>query len=328
MKSKPLLATILAGLLSVPAANLMLDPRDTVFRPDVSTSPASDQRTLKMDRVLAADEPFDGLLLGSSRTGLMRADQVAGAIGGLWYNASWFSARPSEVAAFLREARGEGRLPHRVILGLDLYAFLDDGAPRGSGGARMEATGTDPVRRLGEAFDIDIRAIVEVVASRRHDPVRIRIDYRGDGSYTLPADEAERQADPEGFAAGWVPASPPAIRPLRLDEREVAALAAIRDLMRATGGDACFFWHPHRPERAAAFPPDDVTTLTRLVARSVAPIGEMTPQWAADPLHWYDLRHLTRERSADVLAWVTAECGEPLHASEGHSEDRLTAAHR
>ncbi len=112
-------ALIVIAALMPPVLNVVVDPYEVFGSKLVRISSTANERVLKARYLLSRHTAYDALVMGSSVTGVIPAT----ALGDRAYNASFFSATPSDVRLMMQMLHTHGRLPRRIYIGLDPFMF-------------------------------------------------------------------------------------------------------------------------------------------------------------------------------------------------------------
>lgn len=282
-------------------------------------SPPYDYASYKLD-LFARHEgaAYDTLVLGSSRVETFRAEDLAAAGWGRAYNLFVPSSAPEDALALLRHLDATGRLPARVVLGVDHLALVG-GVPPVIPGTAAEAIvdGEDPpplgvLERLRRGFSIEhnLRTVNKLLLD-----VGIQHQFKGssslvDGHYDPPA----KRADLAAYAAHQGATS---FRPHF--EKRPEASAATLDTLRQIAAYAAekgvrldVVVMPYHPAALAAFADAPGLVAARAAFREVAPelcaagggVFDHTEVGAfgGDPSAFIDGHHVTRANTQRILA--------------------------
>jgi hypothetical protein len=292
-----LIAAAVLGLAVAPVLNLAVDPLETFRPPAVSHSPYGNDRLAKIEHLLSAP-PYEGLLLGSSRTGLLDP-AWASETAGRWYNLGLLGAAPSEIADVAAALVAHGKLPRTLVLGLDLFGLAPGGGAPGhlahpvvSGRSRLGWT-------LDQLFAPSISALADAAARAATGRDVVRTDYAGGGAFAMLGAPARHTAARADRVLGAI-----AVDPAQLDA--VRRLAAIAD---AAGATLCVVWHPHEPAVLAGYDRAGIDRLKRAVTEIGAPVVDlMDAPWARDAAAWLDAKHLAPTAARLELDAILAQC--------------------
>jgi len=296
----------IAGFLSAPALNFVFDPTDVLKLPAVSEKPAANLRHIKMAKMLDHDR-FDGLIMGSSRSGLMDVDWFA--LEGEWYNASVLDARPTDVLAMLETLNRNALMPQTVVLGLDTSGLADTPLPS-STLHHPSTTGSSVSGWLiANLFAPNAFEIFSLIAEPDLGAPMIRHHFDVSGHYALPLYDMLIEENEDAYIAGNV------INPVTGDLQytvsadQLTALKTLTELVRDAGTKLCVFWHPHRFEVLASFDPQDISAMQKDVAAAIdVSLDILSTESSSDPSAWYDAKHLRPEQTRRVILLVKEAC--------------------
>lgn len=301
-----LVVVCLLGLAAAPLFHAFADPTGAFTEPRDVAGFAMNSRLVKTRRVLDAD-PFDTLILGSSRAALM--DPTSAPSLGRAYNLAFLSGRPSDYPTLLALLEREGKLPRTILFGLDLSSFQ-----AGTDVSPLEhhpvVTNEGPaswlLRNLFSFPGFGFFGVLAHYVNETGEPMaRWSLDT---GHYRYVRFDSAIAADPDAFFASVILPPEPSI-PVALDHAEVDDLRRLLAIADRNGVAFCTFWHPHRPEDVGRYSPEAVASLRNAVADVVPPaLDSFSVGWAADHRSWYDLRHPVLPRTQEVLLDAAAAC--------------------
>lgn len=289
----------IAGLLSVPVINAAVDPYDVFGHGLVRKSATANERVFKY-RHLVRTEKYETLLMGSSVVGVIDPRSLSDRA----YNASFFSATPADTLKMLQALDAAGRLPPRLVLGLDPFMFTE---PKpGVGQMRL------PPQASGESawafwrdylFAASAGTVLGKLVELREAAPGVAFDDAL-GTYRLARFEVERQRDEQAYVQKRVRAAPIPRTEAWLYE---PSLEDLDDLVRwlddRASVEATYFLAPvHRRMRDALGPglatlKDRTASIVgeRLIDLSEAPISE-------DDRAWYETKHMTPSAATGLAA--------------------------
>jgi hypothetical protein len=304
-----LIAAAVLGLATAPVLNLVVDPLETFRPPGISYSPYGNDRLAKVEHLLSAPR-HEGLLLGSSRTGLLDPGW-ASETAGRWYNLGLLGAAPSEIADIVAALAAQGKLAPTLVLGLDLFGLAPGGGAPGhlahpavSGRSRIGWT-------LDQLFAPSIGALADAASRAATGRDVVRTDYAGGGAFAMLGAPAPQTAAHADRVPGAI-----AVDPAQLDA--VRRLAAMAD---AAGATLCVVWHPHEPAVLAGYDRAGIDRLKRAVTEIGAPVVDlMDAPWARDAAAWRDAKHLTPAAARRELDAILGQCptGGAMPRNEPH----------
>jgi hypothetical protein len=309
-RARALIAAAVLGLASAPVLNLTLDPLETFRPPVVSHSPYGNDRVAKIEHLLRAP-PYEALLLGSSRTGLLDPNWRP-ETAGRWYNLGLLGAAPSEIADVAALLARRGKLTDTLVLGLDLFGFAPGGgAPRHHAHPAVSGRGW-PDWTMDRLFAPSVSALADAAIRAVAGRYAVRVDYAGGGAFALLGAPAPWMAAQSAATPGKVAVDPAQLRALR-------RLAGIADVAGAT---LCLVWHPHSPAVLGGYDRAGIKRLKRAVTDIGAPVVDlMDAPWARDPAAWFDPKHLAPAAARRELDAILARC------PTGDSAPRIAFGH-
>jgi hypothetical protein len=296
-RARALIAAAVLGLAVAPVLNLAVDPLETFRPPAVSHSPYGNDRLAKVEHLLSAP-PYEGLLLGSSRTGLLDP-AWASETAGRWYNLGLLGAAPSEIADVAAALAAHGKLARTLVLGLDLFGL----APGGGAPGHLAHPVVGGRSRLGwtldQIFAPSIGALADAASRAATGRHVVRTDYAGGGAFAMLGAPAPQTAAHADRVAGAI-----AVDPAQFDAvRRLAAMAS------AAGATLCVVWHPHSPAVLDGYDRAEIDRLKHAVAGLGAPVVDlMDALWARDAAAWRDAKHLAPAAARRELEAILAQC--------------------
>ena len=118
-------AVVVVSFLII-SINVLVDPYSVFCFNLLEHSGNANERFLKYERLKENMDEVNGLILGSSRAGLISPDSATDIRGVNYYNASFFGARPKEIHMLLLALeRNYGYSPKEVVVGFDYYPFIE-----------------------------------------------------------------------------------------------------------------------------------------------------------------------------------------------------------
>ena len=312
LRSLPYNACILGVLLTAfaapPIMNLVFDPAGVFNGPRDGLGLLANERHIKFEVLQHRPRP-DGVLLGSSRSGLLPLgpEQVPHAQS--WYNLGFLGGTPRDAELFLSALSERHRLPQRLLLGLDLHGFvLGEAQPVRR---HHPAVSHEPLMRwyLRNLFNFPGSTFVARFLEPSGAEPDLIHNFRTDGSYVVPRFDALIAQDHEAYKNARVRLANLPSRPYRIDPIQLESLRSLRDIATQNGSTICVFWHPHRPVEVNAYPSSDIEAIKAYVS-DIFPdvIDMMSMDFTTNEDLWYDAKHLRSEYGALVTRPLFDSC--------------------
>lgn len=118
------LLAIALFIASSSVVNLVVDPYGVFGSDFVKPGPFMNERYVKLNHLLGLQHAVPTLIVGSSTAGLCDPDDVP-AEAGRTYNLAFLGGTSHEIELTLRALDKNGKLPHQVIMPIDLFQFVE-----------------------------------------------------------------------------------------------------------------------------------------------------------------------------------------------------------
>lgn len=300
--SRRLILASAGGLAVAPAFNLALDPfgvLGTTWWP--RQTPSLNERVWKVSQICQLPQVPKVLLMGSSVTDMLPVAAVQQRLHMGVFNAAVFSGTPASTLAILQVLDQRGRLPSRVIMGLEPLAFHDpdrnDLSTRDHWQSRGERQASYLLPYLfsfsGTEMFSRLMAQTGELADVRWDPAT--------GQCLLDQYEAEISRDPKAFSDKHFSKPLPSLANCKMLDSRFAALAALAEFARARGITLTPFVSPLPYFVRASYGSSFLVAFIERASKALgSPLVDLSSLLDGLPYCWYDFRHY-RPRHADLV---------------------------
>lgn len=293
------IALVGVGLLVLVGMNLLIDPYGVFGRENMADGPSVNERYKKVEQVQNRPNAYQGLILGSSRSGMTNPEWIEDRTGLRFYNLSAFSAKPSDMHLLYEAYTRTSEPPKMVMIGIDAMSFL------------VEEVGVDLSKRHHPVVEgsgwlsywLDYLLAPSVIPSleklKAQDEQNVVFDFER-GTYELSGYERQIKDDHEHYMSkkfeGW------AASEYRdsFEVRELDELLALIEMLKADNVDVRAFIQPmHRQwkERMSSILPR-----VKRALGSIRSLQDLSDVGSDEDELWYEQRHYRSEVAKKVVA--------------------------
>lgn len=193
-------------------------------------------------------EQAQWLLVGSSRMGIWDPRWFDQDNHRTSYNFSKLAARPSDVARLLPALKTAGLVPRHLVLGIDIFPFLEKSSNRGPAHYNPPFISNEPRWRFLSRY-LFLASFTSSALRLKHyiaDSPELVFDF-STGLYRTPGLIKRRAANPAEYDAKEYAPIATHITEQPLSRRELEALDDISRWCRANHVETRVFIHPHHP---------------------------------------------------------------------------------
>lgn len=300
--SRRLILACAGGLAAAPAVNLAFDPFGVLGATWwTRQSPSLNERVWKIEQISRLEQAPQVLLMGSSVTDMLPVAAARQRLNMVVFNAAVFSGTPASTLAILQVLDQRGKLPRKVIMGLEPLAFHDPDRNDLSTRDHWQARGEHQASYLlpylfslsGTEMFSRLMAQTGELADVRWDPAT--------GQCLLDEYEAQISRDPKAFSDKHFSKPLPSMANCKMLDSRFAALASLAQFAHARGITLIAFVSPLpyfvRASYGAAFLVAFIERASKALGSSLLDLSSLLD---GIPYCWYDSRHY-RPRHADLV---------------------------
>lgn len=293
------LSIVGVGLVVLVGMNLLIDPYGVFGRTHLADGPSVNERYKKVERVQNRPNAFEGLILGSSRSGMTNPEWIEDRTGVRFYNLSAFSAKPSDMRLLYEAYTQTSKPPKIVMIGIDAMSFL------------VEEVGVDLAKRHHPAVEgsgrlsywLDYLLAPSLMPSleklKAQQQKNVVFDFER-GTYELSEYERQIQADHASYMSKKFETWGASEYRDTFEVGELEELLALVETMQEDNVDVRAFIQPmHRQWKVR------MSSILPRVKRSLASIRRLQDLSDMDSDQdelWYEQRHYRSEIAQKVVA--------------------------
>lgn len=293
--NKFLLTTVFCGSLAMILMNVLVDPYSVFGTESLPHGVDANGRFMKYEAIKNNPTEYKGLILGSSRSGIIVPDDISEIRGTRYFNASYFGARPLEILEFLESLKKRHAYsPKEVILGFDLFPFIEPSMPGLSYRVHPEIKGVSMSSFLSDyifasSVNLSLKKYLQV-----NEEYIIR-DVEN-GHYSLPNFEKRIERDHEAFIQSQILSKANEILPVRMFDSSIFIdIQRLKAYLTENGITTFYYLQPISEWRRKQIPEHHIQSyqegLHRLFSDNELVDFTFDENITSNPTLWYDLKH-------------------------------------